>query len=192
MGLVAQHYHGALPRKRRETTHAAFLDGSVPIVVATNASGLGIDKPDVRLIVHADPPDDLDSYYQQIGRAGRDGEPARAVLISRPDGYAIAHYFTARSGPSADDLQAVFSALDRKPARLKLLAEHTGLSTVRVRRAVNVLGDVGAVMDRRSGVLRASWAPDPAGVVRAAEQLSEQRRVQSEAAVNWFAGMPNR
>ncbi|HEX8081726.1 MAG TPA: RecQ family ATP-dependent DNA helicase [Jatrophihabitans sp.] len=183
LGIAAAHYHGSMARKLREATHAAFLDGSTPVVVATNAFGLGIDKPDVRLIVHADPPEDLDAYYQQIGRAGRDGEPARAILLSRPNGYGLARYFSAGQGPSADDLAAVLAALDSRPTRLSVVAGQAGLSTARVRRAANALIAVGAVAEQR-GSLRRVCEPHVAGnAVEAAQHSVRQRRVQAQTAV---------
>jgi ATP-dependent DNA helicase RecQ len=182
-GLAAAYYHGSLSRRQRESTHAAFLDGSVPVVVATSAFGLGIDKPDVRLIVHADPPEDLDAYYQQVGRAGRDGEPARAVLLSRPGGYGLARYFGAGQGPSADDLAAVLAALDTRPVKPAALAGRTGLTSVRVRRAANALIAVGAVAELRAGLRRSCPAEDAGRAVEEAGHAAQQRRVQAETAV---------
>ena len=75
----------------------AFLDGSARIIAATVAFGMGIDKPDVRWVLHVDPPASLDAYYQEIGRAGRDGEDARARLLFRLEDFGIARHFVSRS-----------------------------------------------------------------------------------------------
>jgi ATP-dependent DNA helicase RecQ len=93
---VALYHAGLSPRTRRDAM-SAFLDGSVRIVAATVAFGMGIDKPDVRRVVHVDPPPSLDAYYQEIGRAGRDGEAAHAQLLYRAEDFGAAvHFHLAR------------------------------------------------------------------------------------------------
>ena len=74
----------------------AFLDGSARIIAATVAFGMGIDKSDVRWVLHADPPPSLDAYYQEIGRAGRDGKLSHARLLYRYDDFEVARHLTAR------------------------------------------------------------------------------------------------
>lgn len=80
-GYLVSKYHGKMKRKARQKAQSLFMSGNRPIIVATNAFGLGIDKPDVRLIIHAGLPLSMDGYVQEIGRAGRDGKESRCVLI---------------------------------------------------------------------------------------------------------------
>jgi ATP-dependent DNA helicase RecQ len=89
-------YHAGLTASAREEAMTAFLDGSARIIAATVAFGMGIDKPDVRWVLHADPPASLDAYYQELGRGGRDGEAAEARLLYRPEDIGMARHLTAR------------------------------------------------------------------------------------------------
>jgi ATP-dependent DNA helicase RecQ len=103
-------YHAGLAKSARAKAMAAFLDGSARIVSATVAFGMGVDKPDVRWVLHADVPGSLDAYYQELGRAGRDGEQARAHLLYRPQDLAIARH-QVPSGASAQAVGAVAERL---------------------------------------------------------------------------------
>src|SRR6202007_3022265 len=89
-------YHAGRSARVRRDAMEAFLDGSVRVIVATVAFGMGIDKADVRWVLHFDPPPSLDAYYQEFGRAGRDDEPSHALLFYRFEDFEMARYLTAR------------------------------------------------------------------------------------------------
>src|SRR5947208_9244734 len=84
LGVRAEPYHAGLDRERRAAVQRRFLADETPVIVATNAFGMGVDKANVRTVVHASTPPSLEAYYQEAGRAGRDGLPGRAVLLAEP------------------------------------------------------------------------------------------------------------
>ncbi|MEW6270780.1 MAG: RecQ family ATP-dependent DNA helicase, partial [Thermodesulfobacteriota bacterium] len=140
-------YHAGMSAAEREWAHGAFMPSREAVMVATNAFGMGIDKPDVRFVVHYTPSDSLDSYYQEIGRAGRDGGVAQALLLYRRQDLALHRFFAGAGRLTAADVERVLDALaaGEPPARRKALAGLTGLSQLKVTRAVHALAELGAV-----------------------------------------------
>ena len=142
-GVGAEPYHAGLPAARRRDTESAFAAGTLPVVVATTAFGMGIDTADVRFVYHHDVADSLDSYYQEIGRAGRDGEPAAAVLFYRPEDLGLRRFFASGARVELDQAAEVAEAwADRGPGLdVDELSARTGLSPAAVASVVRELGD---------------------------------------------------
>jgi ATP-dependent DNA helicase RecQ len=134
-------YHAGLPAAERSRVQDAFFAGRLEVVVATSAFGMGIDKPDVRTVVHAGVPGSLDEYYQEIGRAGRDGGPAHAVLVYDPRTIRIPRLLAARSRLPATSVHAVVDALEASTGRITLpeLTATSQVSRQAVERVVDEL-----------------------------------------------------
>ena len=145
-GVSSMAYHAGLRTHRREEVHRAFSSGDAQVVVATSAFGMGIDKPDIRFVLHAATPESVDSYYQQIGRAGRDGAPAVAELFHRSEDLRLQAFLTAVSAPD-EVLRAVSCALRGAPSPVRPadLVDRVEVSRAACLRAVNLLEQVGAV-----------------------------------------------
>ena len=165
-GSAAEPYHAGLRDSRRRATESAFLAGELEVVVATTAFGMGIDKPDVRFVHHHDPAESLDAYYQEIGRAGRDGEPASAVLFYRPEDLGVRRFFASNQGLGHERLRSLARAVEGSGSdELDDLGRETGLSLRRLVAALDRLEQAGG---------------DPAGAAELEEAHTrmEQSRVE--------------
>jgi ATP-dependent DNA helicase RecQ len=186
-GVDAVHYHGGLSRADRDAAQDAFMRGDVDVMVATSAFGMGVDKPDVRFVFHTEPPDTLDSYYQEIGRAGRDGDPARAALFYLPSDLSLPRFFASGGGPTVPEMTGVLQTIrDDGPVSRTDLATSTGLSAARVTAIVNELEAAGAIRvrkDRRLVSARARHELPAAEVAKAAAERRELQREYARSAV---------
>jgi ATP-dependent DNA helicase RecQ len=112
-GIKAGYYHGQMKKSERDRVQQDWMDEKTPVVVATTAFGMGINKANLRYVVHYDLPASLEAYYQEAGRAGRDGLPARAILIYDPRDRNIQSFFIGGSVPSESNLRDLWDEIRR-------------------------------------------------------------------------------
>jgi len=127
-------YHAGLEPARKRQLQDGFTSGTIPMIAATNALGMGIDKPDIRFIAHVDVPGSITAYYQEVGRAGRDGEPATGVLLYDSADQAVQRYFIRSAQPTAEDFEVMRRAIEEAvdPPGLMTIKSRTGLHPTRV------------------------------------------------------------
>ena len=185
-GIRAAGYHAGMPADDRESVQESFAAGEVDIVVATSAFGMGIDQPNVRFVLHASPTGSVDDYYQEIGRAGRDGEPAAVTLHYRPEELSLRRFFSSQK-LDEPDLRACLDAVAADGNTLPKVRRATGLTPRRAAAAVNLLVLTGAA--KRTGTrLGLVGTPEAGEVVVAARELVQARRRIEQSRIEMMRG----
>lgn len=176
-GVDADRYHGQMRAKEREEVQRAFMTGPSPrVIVATNAFGLGVDKPDIRFVIHAQMPGSLEAYFQEAGRAGRDGLPSRCILLYLPGDRRVQAYFLGGRYPRREEVVQVARALSETPRTLAEIADLTGQSTRLARVILSLLVDEGIAREAEGKVALAGPLPSDEALAAVAGRYEEKRK----------------
>jgi ATP-dependent DNA helicase RecQ len=181
-------YHGRLPKKTRSENQESFMQGEKRIMIATNAFGMGIDKADIRFVVHFQIPGNLGAYYQECGRAGRDGKDAICALLYDVNDKRIQQFFLARHYPTFEELKNIYKGIG------ELLEHHSGvdlsqihekfdrLSQRRLQILLKLLQDGGVIVRSKLGY-RLGKIEDPSGKIRGLASAVHENDVHQREAL---------
>jgi ATP-dependent DNA helicase RecQ len=170
-GIKTAAYHAGLKPAERDQTQTAFMEDALDVIVATTAFGMGINKPNVRFVFHYDIPGSVDAYYQEIGRAGRDGQAAQTLLFYRPEDLGIRRFFAGGGLVEAEEVETVAQMVQaaEEPIEVKVLQAATNLSHAKLSSVLSQL--------EQSGVVKVF----PDGKVISAEQAVDLTQATEEA-----------
>ena len=185
LGIDAGAYHAGMKAADRDDVHGRFLAGDLDVVVATTAFGMGIDKADVRFVLHAEVADSLDSYYQEVGRAGRDGEPAVAALFYRQEDLGLRKFF-ASGGVDEQALRKVATLVEHAdgPVEPTELADEMDVRPTKLAGLVNLLEQAGALDVQADGAIAAGDGDQsPRESAEAAAEVAEAHRKVEQSRV---------
>jgi ATP-dependent DNA helicase RecQ len=178
-GLRASSYHAGMRPGERDDVQERFMADELDVVVATTAFGMGVDKANVRWVVHAEISESLDAYYQEVGRGGRDGDPAEALLFYRPEDLGLRRFFSGGGHVDLAELATVYQAVHDAggPVRPTALQETTEMSETRLSTTVARLEEAGALEVLPDGeVAPACGGPERQEAIEAAAALEGNRR----------------
>ncbi|MBS1249205.1 MAG: ATP-dependent DNA helicase RecQ [Chloroflexi bacterium] len=184
--IPVEFYHAGLPGEERTRIQNAFQCGDLNAIASTNAFGMGIDRPDVRQVIHYAIPSSLEAYYQQAGRAGRDGEPAQVTLLYAPEDRALQEWFIENSAPTTSELRQIYETITSSGRETlwlsnEYLSRATALHEVKINvilshleeaGALEHLGDEGTRMLLRPGV----WKGEAIAAIMKKTEAHRQRK----------------
>lgn len=185
-GVDADRYHGQMRARERESVQRRFMQGPSPrVIVATNAFGLGVDKPDIRFVFHAQMPGSLEAYFQEAGRAGRDGRPSRCTLLYQPADRRVQAWFLGGRYPRHEDVVRMAQALWQRgratAVPLDDLARKADLPPKTARVVVSLLQESGLVAEEEGLRVRALGDRPDAAEMLALSNRYEERRNEDRA-----------
>lgn len=178
-GISAARYHGRMRLRDRERIQSEFMNGDHKVMIATKAFGLGIDKPDIRFVYHCEFPDSPETYYQEAGRAGRDGKPARAVLLYRLEDRRIQKFFLVGRYPTQQECRAVYEALVPE-CSMQEMRERSGVPLRRMQVILHLMRDAGLVRRRVRGYSRTRIEATDHDFERLLASFKERRQSDSD------------
>ena len=179
-GIEAEPYHGSMADEPRRELEAKLMNNEVDAVVATNALGMGFNKPDLEFVIHFQRPPNLIRYYQEIGRAGRNLDEAYAVLLAGDDDDDIAEYFIENAFPDPDEFETVLSAIEDsdEPLNRKAIMKREDVGWSATSKCLNILDVEDAIRKADGGYVRTenAWSYNHENF----EKITEQRWAELE------------
>jgi len=190
-GVRAGAYHGGMSAKQRDAAQEAFMeaDGDIDVMVATIAFGMGVDKPDVRFVLHLDVSESLDAYFQEMGRAGRDGLPSRAQLFYRPEDLGRRRFFASgRLDPATLERVARVVKAAGEPVDAAALRDELGLPRSRIATVLHRLDEAGLVHVADDGTVAPVRGADLRDGLKAAMEMEADREAFERSRVEMVRG----